>query len=1076
MRKYCLGLITLVILCISTTQAQKSQTYFSDPAISPDGSEIAFVSKGDIWTVSSGGGAARLLIARQGYDSRPVYSPDGEHLAFTSTLTGNGDIYTYNFKTGITKRITFDDAPDEVSSWSTDSKYIFFATAAHDISGMRDIYKIRATGGSPIAVTDTRYLTEYFAASSPDGKKIAFNARGMSPAQWWRNGHSHIDESEIWLLDGRDKYTQLTKRGAKDLWPMWNKEGNGLYFVSDRTGTQNLWFMPMTGTAKQLTKFTDGRVLWPTIALNGNTIVFEKDFAIWKFNTASSKAEEIKINLVGSIAGNNIDHLRLTSQFRDLAISPDAKKVAYTAHGEVFVTSSRDGGNAFRVTNTPAREMLPVWALNSNKLFYVSEREPVRHLYQYDFVTNTESQLTDSKSDDGNPMISPDGKQLAYVRGNSELHVMNIETKKDFIVTKTLFGRPSFPSSADISWSPDSKWIAYGGLGVKIFRNIYVVAATEGAKPTQVSFLANSFGGTLGWGNDGKSILFSTGQRTEKGFIAKVDLVPQVPNFREDKFEKLFTDQPAVTPGNPSKPATTPVKTDTTKKSKTDTASKGTKVTETKPPLTITVEGLRERLSFLPINVDINDFEVSRDGKKILVGASLGDQYNLYLYSIDDSDNEPASLKQLTTSPGFKANAHFTNDGKEIFYIESGRISYISVDSKMAKSIATTAEMDVDFEKEKMEVFTEVWETQDKGFYDAKFHGADWKKVHDIYEPLAQGAGTPDELRRILNLMVGELNASHSGVSGPPSGTSLNTGKLGLSFDPVEYENSGKFKVSEVIFLGPAFVAGNIRVGDYLIAIDGRNIAATDNLEQLLQNKIDKKVTLTISNSENGSSPKKVSVNPVSLGTEKQLLYKQWVMQQRAYVNKISNGKLGYIHMPDMSEQSLNQLYIDLDEENHSKEGVVVDIRNNNGGFVNAFALDVLSRKHYLTMTSRGLPPSPARVQLGQRAIEAPTVLVTNQHSLSDAEDFTEGYRTMGLGKVVGEPTAGWIVFTSSASLIDGGSVRLPFIKITDNRGQNMELNPRPVDIPVTRLIGEKNDSQLDAAVKQLLSEVGNKK
>ena len=236
---------------------------------------------------------------------------------------------------------------------------------------------------------------------------------------------------------------------------------------------------------------------------------------------------------------------------------------------------------------------------------------------------------------------------------------------------------------------------------------------------------------------------------------------------------------------------------------------------------------------------------------------------------------------------------------------------------------------------------------------------------------------------------------------------------------------------------------------------------------------------LTVSNSANGTNTKEVAVRPVSQAAEKRLLYRQWVQQQRDYVARISNGRLGYVHMFDMSSQSLDQLYLDMDAENHSREGVVVDVRNNNGGFVNAYALDVLSRKGYMNMTVRGLPSAPARVQLGQRALDAPTILVTNQHSLSDAEDFAEGYRTLGLGKIVGEPTASWIIYTSNITLFDGTSVRLPFIKITDSKGNNMELTPRPVDIPVSNALGEGNkDAQLDVAVKELIRQldvIGNK-
>jgi tricorn protease len=219
-----------------------------------------------------------------------------------------------------------------------------------------------------------------------------------------------------------------------------------------------------------------------------------------------------------------------------------------------------------------------------------------------------------------------------------------------------------------------------------------------------------------------------------------------------------------------------------------------------------------------------------------------------------------------------------------------------------------------------------------------------------------------------------------------------------------------------------------------------------------------------------------VAVRPISMAAEKSLRYRQWVRQQREYVARISKGRLGYVHMYDMSQGSLDQLHVDMDQENHGRDGVVIDIRNNNGGFVNAYALDVFSRKGYMTMTRRGLPKAPARVQLGQRSLEAPTILVINQHSLSDAEDFTEGYRTLGLGTVVGEPTSGWIIYTSSLQLLDGSVMRMPYTRITDHEGKNMELAPRPVDIFISRPFGEEGkDSQLDGAVQELLRQLKEK-
>jgi C-terminal processing protease CtpA/Prc len=327
--------------------------------------------------------------------------------------------------------------------------------------------------------------------------------------------------------------------------------------------------------------------------------------------------------------------------------------------------------------------------------------------------------------------------------------------------------------------------------------------------------------------------------------------------------------------------------------------------------------------------------------------------------------------------------------------------------------------------------------------------------------------------------MLGELNASHLGISAPPPASRPSAaGRLGLRFDRAEYESAGRLRVTEVIPLSPADLA-KIKAGEYLVSVDGTAIGAKVNLDQLLEAKTGRRVALEVAAAADGSSKREVVVRPVDTSTERNLLYRMWVNQRREYVERVSNHRLGYVHIRDMGTGSLNQLYIDLDTGNRSKEGVVVDIRNNNGGFVNAYALDVFARRPYMTMTPREMPPSPARTMLGQRSLELPTILVTNQMSLSDAEDFTEGYRTLKLGKVVGEPTAGWIIYTGGAQLIDGSTLRSPSTRITGSDGKPMERNPRPVDVRVDRAMGEAaagKDSQLDAAVKELLAEIAAKK
>lgn len=1043
-------LLIVLSLGICAAHAQTAKPYYYDASISP-ANEIAFVSGGDIWTVSADGGEARLLVSHPAMETRPLYSPDGKLLAFNSSRSGNGDIYVLNIATGELKRITYDDANDELNSWSPDGKYLYFSSTSKDIAAMRDVYRVASGGGTPMTVSDNRYMTEFFATPSPDNKTLALVLRGMGAAQWWRNGRSHIDESEIWLMDqASKKYSMLAQKGARQLWPMWTPDAKTILYVSDRDGVQNIWSHPVNGVAKQLTNFKKGRVLFPSISKDGKTIVFEKDFAIWKMDLNTNETKPINITLKGATASATAELLRLTSGFSDLAVSPDGKKAAFIAQGELFVAGTKDGGDATRVTTTLGMESSPVWTKNSNTVIYVSDRNDRSDIYQYDFISGKEMQLTNTPQDEGAMKLSPDGKMLAFVRNGKELLVFDLATKKETSLVKVPLAFSPISSGGDYNWSPDGKHIAYAAYGEKSLRNVFIVPSS-GGNPKPVSFLGNTFGGEVVWGKDGNSILFTTAQRTEDGQVARVDLQPRLPRFREDQFRDLFS-EPEVS-------------------SKTKTNPVVDSLTPPGPKKEIVYEGIRDRLSLLPLGMDVQAIDISKDGNTLIVVAVAAGQANIYSYSLDEMAKEPPVMKQLTSTPGFKTDVQLSADGKEVYYIEGGRINTVNIDNKQSKVISVTAELMADFNERKMEVFHQAWELQDKGFYDENFHGADWNAVKKEYAPYVAGSQTPDEMRRILNLMVGELNASHLGVASNAN-TVANIGKLGLRFDRETYEESGELKVTEVIAYGPAHLTGKIRIGDLIKSVDGVPVNEKTNLDALLENKVNRRVILSVVSSTAYVAPTDVAIRPVNTNTEKGLVYKQWVQQSRDYVAKVSNGRLGYVHMFDMGQGSLDQLHLDIDAQNHSKEGVVVDVRNNNGGFVNAYAIDVLSRKGYLDMQVRGLEKAPGRVQLGQRALDAPTILVTNQHSLSDAEDFAEGYRALGLGKIVGEPTAGWIIFTSNITLFDGTIVRLPFIKITDRSGKNMELAPRPVDIPVTNTPGTSGDAQLETAVRQLLKEI----
>lgn len=1071
-------LLFATVAAVSVHAHAAPRPTLAEPSLSPDGAEIAFVSGGDIWTVPATGGAASLLVTDAATEGRPLYSPDGREIAFTSNRAGAANVYVLTLATGKLRRVTYSDANEQLDGWSRDGKWLYLSSPGADVARQNDIWRVAATGGTPLEISRERYLNEFNAAPSPDGRSIALMAKGISSTQWWRNGHSHIDEAELWVkpIAANAPYRRLLGASSKRLWPMWSADGSTLWFMSDEGGTENLWRMPAGGGApQQVTRFTDGRVLFPSIGYDGKSIVFEREFEIWRLDTTTGAVGKVPVALRGAAAAAGERRLVETS-FRSLAISPDSKKLAVIAHGEVFAALAKDGGQAQRITETPGAENDLAWSSDSRRLAYVAERGRQSQVMEYDFAAQKERALTPPSEVAAAPSYSPDGKMLAYVHGTRQIRVITLAGGAERLLFEGALDRGD---SSRLAWSPDSKWLAFGVTDRRSFRNVWV-APLSGGPAQPVSFLANgNAADQIAWSPDGKYIVFDSGQRSEPSRIVRVDLLPNTPKYREDAFRDLFK---AAPPGAPAPKSDPKDKAPSAKPAGGEEEPKGDEAaaagaasgkTDKTPAVRIVFEGIRERASFIPLGGSADEPIISPDGKTLVYRGRQGDQQNLFSYSLDELAKEPPAPAQLSGGRRPKRDYAFSSDSKQVYYLDGGRVSVTPVESPKPRFVDVTGEMVVRFDAEKQVVFDEAWTTLNRAFYDEKFHGQDWTALRDRFEPFAQGAQTPDELRRVINLMIGELNASHSGINRPADGfgaqPAARVGDLGLRFDREAYEAGRGLIVREVIALGPADIEGSIKPGDVLTAVDGKPVGPDVNLDSLLLDRVGKRTVLTVSG-------RQAVVRPVAPAVAAGLLYRQWVNDRRAYVEKASGGRLGYVHILDMGSESLDQLYIDLDAQNQGREGVVIDVRNNNGGFVNGYVLDVFSRKNFLTMTPRDLFGVPSRQNLGQRALGLPTVLVTNESSLSDAEDFTEGYRHLGLGKVVGVPTAGWIIYTGAQPLIDGSSVRVPFIRVQGADGKEMELNPRPVDVHVERALGETlsgRDNQLDAAVAELLKGLG---
>jgi len=604
-------------------------SYLTEPSFSPDRKEIAFVSGGDIWSVPADGGVARLLVSHPATESRPMFSPDGRSLAFGSNRSGNGDIYILELDSGTLRRLTFDDVNEPLDAWSRDGKWIYFSSVSRDIAGMSDIYRVAATGGTPMQVSSDRYTGESQAMPLADGS-IIFSARASGLGQWWRRGRSHLDESELWAKSG-NTYTELTPRGAKQQWPMATADGSRMYFMSDRSGTQNLWSMSRGAQAKQMTNFTDGRVLWPSLSYDGEEIVFERNFRIWKTKASSGAAREIPITLRGAASSPLVERVNIGSQLRELALSPDGKKVAVIGHGEIFAASAKDGGEAVRVTNTAAPESFLAWTTDSRKLIYASDRDGSTGLFQFDFSTESESQLTRG-ANDGSPVFSPNGKKLTFIRDGRKVMTYDVEAKSERELAAIYTDLAPLLGRETLKWSLDSKWLAFltGSPETRSYTNVSVVPVGGGAA-RPISFLANSFSNGLVWSPDGSYILFDSVQRTEEGMIARIDLKLRTPKFREDQFRDLFKQENPQQ--RPTQPAISPTPTPAPAPSPSPAASPEKK---DEKPTEIVFDDIRKRLSVIPTGVDNSSVIISPDGKTLLILAGAEGQFNLYTMPLDE--------------------------------------------------------------------------------------------------------------------------------------------------------------------------------------------------------------------------------------------------------------------------------------------------------------------------------------------------------------------------------------------------------------------------------------------------------
>ena len=1051
-------LITVLFLSFTVSASAAPVLNAREPAPSPDGSRIVVSYMGDLWIVSSGGGTAQRLTVHEAFDDQCVWSPDGKSIAFTSDRDGNGDVYVIPAEGGAPKRLTWHSSWDSVNGWTRDGSGVLFTSYRDSLES--ELYEVSVEGGLPTRVVADRAFN---VSVSPDGRWIAY-ARGRTP--WWRKHYQGSASRDIWIrsYDGGES-VKLVGSPIDEGRPMWGADGKTLYFTAeDDAGVANIWRISLdipderedrmpsvTGGPEQITRHEHDGVQAARISEDGRTIVYEWDAGVWRLSVPDGAPEEVPIDAPSDLKWNEERRLTLSGQATEFVFSPDEDELAIVVRGEVFVCPFKDGdaGTARRVTKTAAREKDIAWMPDGETLLYASDRSGNYDLYSVTSVDDDEPdlskalkveevRLTESEDDEFAPMPSPDGERIAFLKGDKYLWAM----APDGSDPARLLPEAEI---LHVDWSPDSRWIAFSRTTMGHKEDIFILPSDGGEARNVTEHPNDDF--QPRWTSDGERLSFAS--RTDEGqYFIKYAWLDRDDYWMSDEEREEKAEEES-----------------------SEDAEDGEEEDGAEPVVEVKIdfEGLNERIeTVMTMRGGYDFFAQTPDGDYFAFRSPALGSSDLWLV-----DREGNHLEQICEGGCDPEELTWSADGTTCYYItHGGSIASFSIDPDSGGvtgrgGIGFSVSMTVNTAEERKEMFNEAWRLLWNGFYDPEFHGVDWKAVRDKYEPLALAAYTEEEFRMVVREMIGELSASHLGIY-RYGGGGASTGRLGVYHD--EGHDGPGIRVRKVIADGPAEREG-IEPGEYILAIDGTEIAAGENYYRLLDATTGEETLLEIASSVTGKDRREVRLRPLGAWTLRDLVYEQWVRDRRAMVERLSDGRLGYLHIAGMGLGNLLEFEEDLFAQGEGKSGVIVDIRGNGGGSVHDRILRYLDRRTYGYETSRSRPPSYNPLEL----YTAPVALLIDESCYSDAEIFPMGWKALGLGPVIGTPTFGAVIGTNDVSLIDGTMFRVPGSGWFDLEGKNLENWGIEPDVRIDTLPEEARrgeDRQLAKAVDVLLAEI----
>lgn len=1060
---------------ITTAQISNPQ-WIRHQSISPDGSQIVFTYMGDLYKVATQGGTAIQLTFHEAHDYKAVWSKDGSTIAFASDRYGNFDIYTISANGGAAKRLTFHSADESPFTFSHDDKQVIFGTQRMDIAEHRgyptgsqpELYSVPVNGGR---VDQVFTIPAEYVQVSKNGKQMVYHDKPGGENEW-RKHHTSAVTRDIWKYDvDSDTHTMITNFNGEDRQPVYSQDENSLYYLSEKSGNFNVHKISIanSGSNEQLTSFETHPVRF--LSIGNGVLAFGYDGELYTMKEGEDPVK-VDVTIVTAEKSNTDRFITINGGVSEMAISPNGKEIAFIARGEVFVTNV-DGSLTKRITNTPEQERFVTFAPDGKGVVYASERdgrwsifksEKVREEEPFVYASTLieESELISDEQDNYLPEFSPDGKKLAYIAGRRTLRIKDMDSGDtvDLLTPEDLFHMRD--GDKYFTWSPDSKWLLVDWG--KLLNDSEVLLMSADGKERINLTESGYYDYRPKWMNDGKQMIWFSNRNGLKSYAtsgrSQADVYTMFftqdawdkYNMSEDDYKLMKEIEKANKSGEKEKD-----------EDKDEEKSEEEKKDEN---LTFDWDDMKDRKDRLTIHSSyLSDATLSKDGEKLYYLAQFENRFNLWETELRTGDTK---MKIKLNAGG--GSLTWDKDMENLYLLSGGRISKVDLGAGSTKGISISGEMEYDEVAEREAAFEHVYIRTKNIFYEPTFHGKDWDMLRTEYEKYLSHVGNNYEFSELLSEMLGELNVSHAGArfgDNIPNGDA--TASLGIFFD---YDHDGNgIKITEVIKGGPLDKAAfDVKPGMVIQKIDGETVTPDKDIASFLNRKAGKFTLIEITD-ERGRDAQMLTVKPITLGAERGLLYDRFVRINEKEVAEKSNGELGYVHIPGMSDGPYRSIYQDMLGKYFDAKAVIVDTRNNGGGDLVADLAMFFTGERFITYATE------TKVVGGEPTSRwtKPTLTMFNESNYSDGHCYAQGYTDLKIGTTLGMPVPGTCSFAGWERLPNGVLWGVVPVSAKDKAGRWMENLQTEPDIKVKNMPGvvdEGRDQQLERAIEELMKEV----